>query len=134
VIDAEQADLTAVKVPKSYEEAQKFGYGSPEYEAFNLGPQGSYGDGRFVNVPGYGVAYTTEKGQSDADDWMTPEDTRDSEWAYVVADNGLWVFKTHMGPGFNTVTPPTLLGIFNWNEDEPNWEAVENSAYESAEA
>lgn len=47
-------------------------------------------DGRFVTVPGYGVAYTTEQGQSSPDEWHRP-DERDTwcEYAYVIAPAGL---------------------------------------------
>lgn len=59
-------------------------YGSPAYEASRF-----TSDGRFANVPGYGIAYTTEQGQSSEDQWITPEglasgEDWDTEWGYVV--------------------------------------------------
>lgn len=52
-------------------------------------------DGRFVAVPGYGVAYTTEQGQSSPDDWFTDKTIGDSwcEWAYVLRDDLIAVYE-----------------------------------------
>ena len=50
-------------------------------EAPVLGP--GYDDGRFVAVPGYGIAYTTERGQSRPNDWITDQTAGDSWCEYV---------------------------------------------------
>ena len=44
-------------------------------EAPVLGP--GYDDGRFVAVPGYGIAYTTKDGQSDPDVWISSSESID---------------------------------------------------------
>ena len=47
-----------------------------------------YDDGRFKAVPGYGIAYTTQDGQSSPEQWITDVgDTMDAEWAYVLQDH-----------------------------------------------
>lgn len=52
-------------------------------------------DGRFVRVDGYGVAYTTEQGQSSPDDWQTDSnaDPLWIEWVYLIQDEGIVVLK-----------------------------------------
>lgn len=50
------------------------------------------------------------------DDWGT-------EWAYVIAENGLSVFKRDYAS-----KTWRLIGTYKWNE-EPDWEAVERLAY-----
>ena len=42
-----------------------------------------YNDGRFVAVPGYGIAYTTKDGQSDPDEWISSEDADSLVCEYV---------------------------------------------------
>jgi hypothetical protein len=45
-------------------------------------------DGRFVAVPGYGVAYTTEQNQSSPDEWVTYLGDWGTEYIYIVEDDG----------------------------------------------
>jgi hypothetical protein len=63
-----------------------------------------YDDGRFVAVEGYGIAYTTEQGQSSPDQWIRHTDTDTwCEWGYVLNDTVLSIFRpspegwTHVG-------------------------------------
>ena len=50
-------------------------------------------DGRFVAVPGYGVAYTTKDGQSDPAIWLSRGDTGNwCEWAYILRADRIDVF------------------------------------------
>lgn len=59
-----------------------------------------YGDGRFAVVPHVGMAYTTQGGQSDPDEWITCACPNDAsrcdplfiEWAYVLSPNGIGVY------------------------------------------
>jgi hypothetical protein len=51
-------------------------------------------DGRFTAVQGYGVAYTTFKGQSSVDDWITNDgDDWGTEWAYILRDDEIVVLE-----------------------------------------
>lgn len=53
-----------------------------------------YTDGRFAAVEAYGVAYTTEQGQSSPDEWITPEgDDWGTEWAYVLHPDSIRVLE-----------------------------------------
>jgi hypothetical protein len=103
-------------------------FGTPEHEATIFVTV--YGDGRFENVPGWGVAYTdtvierlSEPGepyqQITDDEWLTPEDTRDTEWFYVLTDAGMIVGQC------NWDDPVTYLGEFRWDGKEPNWAKLE---------
>ena len=51
-----------------------------------------YDDGRFVAVPGYGVAYTTKQGQSSPDEWyrfpLSKDDCVWIEWVHVIEPDG----------------------------------------------
>lgn len=47
-----------------------------------------YDDGRFVAVPGYGVAYTTVEDQSSPDDWITEPGESWTEYIHIVEDDG----------------------------------------------
>lgn len=42
-------------------------------------------DERFACVPKYGIAYTTEQGQTYPEDW---ENVTDEEWGYVIKNDG----------------------------------------------
>lgn len=66
-------------------------------------------DGRFVSVPGYGVAYTTEQGQSSPGEWhrVDEEDTW-CEFAYVLAPAGLVMIQ------IGTVGRWFVLGTIPW--------------------
>lgn len=128
-INADQADLSKIKVPAKFKDShavgEAFGWDSPEYHAFNWRQYNH--NGQFQIVVGYGNAYTSEplsgvlsgQVQSSEDEWITPEDPIDTEWAYVLADDGLWVFKCHFKPN------PNLVGVYRWDDPEPDWEAVE---------
>jgi hypothetical protein len=91
--------------------------------AYDFGPDGSYGDGRFVNVPGYGVAYTTQDGQSSEGDWITHDsDNRGTEWAYVLSEGGLLVAKqSYRQQG-------RIIGLYPW-DSKVDWDAVNDLAY-----
>jgi hypothetical protein len=126
-IDPDMPSFEGVKPNRDAE------FGTPEHGAYLYGPDGIYGDGRFVIVPGYGVAYTTagpEQGvahgpQSSEDDWYGPHEkwgTGDHEWSYVLADDGLWVFKCHFDRA-----EPTLVATVRWDGPEPNWMVMENT-------
>lgn len=90
-------------------------------------------NGQFINVPGYGVAYSHEPlpdhqpfsdgtvYQQSFDTWVKPEETADwIEWVYLLADNGLWVLKGHHQEPF------TLHHLAPWTEPEPSWVALYN--------
>lgn len=99
--------------------------GTAEYQAW-LFDGGVYRDGRFVNVPGFGVAYTTKDGQSRPDDWIAGTlnvsavearkngfPTMSADWGYLVdRDAG-----TLTVANFNrcTVLPLGTLSEANWD-------------------
>lgn len=86
-----------------------------------------YDDGRFALVDGYGVAYTTEEGQSDPDEWITHDgDKWGTEWLYVLAKGGLMVAKVSFSDEVE------FLGTFRWDGPEPDWSAIESRGYEEA--
>ena len=66
-------------------------YDTPEYDAHNFVM--CYGDGRFAQIPGYGVAYTTSQGQSNEDEWVTPDEDYGTEWRYILGDDSIWVLQ-----------------------------------------
>lgn len=87
-------------------------------------------DGRFLLIPGFGVAYNPDSEQGDVEDWITPfaedESERDdwgTEWAYVLSDGGLVVWK--MG----WKSPPTYVALVPWGQPEVDWAAVEAKGY-----
>jgi hypothetical protein len=132
-IDPTQQDF--IGVPPD----QNAPYGSPAYDAYMFSPGGMYGDGRFVVVPGYGVAYTTagpaegvrHGPQSSEDEWFGPHEQygfSDKEWAYVLADDALWVLKLPWNG-----TEATLIATCRWDASEPNWEVMESMAYPEEE-
>lgn len=128
-LSADQPDIVKVKVSTKARSID-FEYGTPEYVAATF--QSLYGDSRYVNVPDYGVAYTDtvlknfggqkEYQQVTEDQWLSPEVTNDTAWAYVLADDALWVLKCHFGP------TPTLIGTYRWELAEPDWAVVEEGA------
>lgn len=79
-----------------------------------------WADNRFVLVPGYGVAYTTEQGQSSPDDWNTDHD---EEYTYILADSELWVFSAAAPDS------PVLVPYADTNVD---WEAVTAQVHKAA--
>lgn len=118
-VDADQPDITGV-APRE----RQIGEGwSPETIAQQFTPDGIYGDGRFVNMPGYGVAYTTTGGQSKPDDWIRPGDPSYWEWIYVLSAGGLLVIKRYRGDG-------QVVGLFRWSESI-DWGQVTDMAYAS---
>lgn len=139
IVNAEQPDITGVTPPPDQDGPWRGDYGTAEYYAACFDPKsknrGQYSDGRYVNVPGYGVAYTDavlsggvwgkSYQQVTEDSWVTQADTADTEWAYVLAKNGLWVFTCD-----DTKNP---VGIFDWNWDEPVWQAIEDKVNEDWE-
>lgn len=55
-------------------------------------------DDRFAAVPGYGVAYTTEQGQSSPDDWIFADgDDCGTEYAYLLGEGGIAVYERRFG-------------------------------------
>ncbi len=91
-LDNTQPEISGVKIKKNATYGT-YQYGTPEYVAWNLST-GSYGDGRFANEPGYGIAYTTLSGQSSPEEWITPEDDDyGTEWAYVLSSKGVAVLE-----------------------------------------
>lgn len=52
--------------------------------------EGQAESGRFVAVPGYGIAYTEENDVS-AEDWLTPDNLAAAwvEWVYVLTPDGI---------------------------------------------
>lgn len=87
-------------------------------------------DGRFMVIPGYGVAFNPASEQGNAEDWITPFATDGSqrdgwgtEWAYVLSDGGLVIWKMHWK------TAPTYVALVPWDQTDMDWEALENEVY-----
>lgn len=77
---------------------------------------------RFAAVPGYGVAYTDDE---HPDEWITPDgDTWGTEWAYIVGEGSLMVYK---------YVYPTKrweqVDTFPLDGPEPDWEATNAAGY-----
>lgn len=92
-LNDDQPNITGVRVSPSATFGT-YAYGTPQRLVYQLRPGGIYGDGRFANEPGYGLAYTTVQGQSDPHDWIT-RDSHDqgTEWAYVLSPLGIVVLE-----------------------------------------
>lgn len=84
-----------------------------------------YQDGRFVVVPDYGTAYTTEQGQSNEDEWVTPSEDYGTEWRYVLADDGLKVYAGYSAD-------PAYVGTLPYNATREDCERLEQSVYEES--
>lgn len=81
-------------------------------------------DPRFVAVPGYGVAYTTEQGQSSLDDWITHDgDDWGTEWAYVIGDRSVTVFERVYDDGDHAI------GAFGMNTGGNGWKLHQIARY-----
>ena len=129
-LSSTQPDITGIKPPTELD----FGAcGSPEFVAHQFSPKGSNGDGRFANVPGYGVAYTdtvlsgghwgTHYQQATEDEWHTSESWTDSdcEWAYVLTSAGIHVYENNGSPGgkhYSKVVPYHPRGVDILNKIE----------------
>lgn len=99
-------------------------YGSPAQQAYAFSPEGSHGDGRFANIPGYGIAYTTTKfttpplGSKDKpyqqvseDEWYAPfGDAGWTEWCYVLHEDHIAVLAQD-GPRW------TLRGTVRYDQE-----------------
>lgn len=123
-LHASQPDIKGVRVsPKA-----TFGtyeYGSPQQVALVLRKGGMYGDGRFGNVPGYGIAYTTHQGQSNADKWVEFNgDNWGTEWAYALGAGGMLICKTSE---WIEGQPETWVPVHyaSWDQPQPLWDQLE---------
>jgi hypothetical protein len=85
--------------------------------------EGYLGNARANVVVGYGEAYSDEE---QPDQWETSEepDSLWIEWVYVLADKGMTVLASaYPQDGYKHV------GFFEWDGQEPDWEAVEARRY-----
>lgn len=82
----EQVDISHIRVPHNAT-WRTYDYASPKQQA--LAFRDSYSDGRFINVPGYGVSYTSE--QAGPDPWYDSETGADSDaaFAYILTKTGI---------------------------------------------
>lgn len=119
-LNPSQPDITGVKLPKLKKgEHHRFDYGTAEYVAYTFSPNGGHGDGRFDNVPDYGISYNIASGQVDEEDWITPDNCGgyDVAWLYVIGPTGLFVATPQL----------THQELFRWSDPEPDWQAYEDS-------
>jgi hypothetical protein len=123
-VNADRPDISKIRTnaedrklarTSPWELREKYGRNHPKLAKLDWNDSG-----QFVNVPGYGVAYSScvlnDIGpgytQSEAGDWVDQSHTDDwKEWAYVLADNGLWILKGHHQEDFE------LLGVVPWDAD-----------------
>lgn len=73
-------------------------------------------------LSGYGRYYTDQP----ADEWYTPGDTGDTEWVYVLADNGLWVLTVAWGPNMKDNTE-SLVRVVPWGAEDIDWQEIEEA-------
>lgn len=80
-------------------------------------------EGRWKIVEGYGCA--GDESEASPDEWHTPKDLDDTwcEWVYVITQGGLMVIY---------IATQELIGFYQWNGEEPNWEKVQEKAYANA--
>lgn len=97
-LDPRQPSIEGVEIAPDAD-YRTYPYGSAEYEAWDL-TRGMRSDGRFVNEPGYGIAYTTVQNQSAEDEWVTPENDWGTEWAYVVGMDSIAVLENQYSAGW----------------------------------
>ncbi|GAA1252898.1 hypothetical protein GCM10009665_49520 [Kitasatospora nipponensis] len=83
-----QPDVSRVTPPAAF--PRDAPHDSVEFVAYELSPEGSFGDGRFAGVPGFGVAYTTVEDQSHPERWETG---RIGERTDTSCDHG-WLFTS----------------------------------------
>lgn len=90
-LNSDQPDITSVEIADdaSY---STYEFGTPEYEKWHL-TKGGYSDGRFANEPGYGIAYTEVRDQSNPEMWVTPESDWGTEWVYVIGPRSIQVLE-----------------------------------------
>ena len=109
-LDAYQPDITGVTPDANA------AWDSPEMQASRFAPGGGYDDGRFANVPGYGIAYVAESGQIDPDHWIDHTDTDIwLEWAYVLNDRRLSVWKRNWDDATRPERPWDCVGVIAWD-------------------
>jgi hypothetical protein len=79
---------------------------------------------RWEVVEGYGIAGNELQGS--ADEWYTPENYKDSwcDYVYVIAKAGLMVIDIYKDE---------ILGLFRWDEAEPDWQDVQDAPYRGEE-
>ena len=69
-----------------------YGWSSIDSTQTTVSPYGE--EPRFRAVPGYGVAYTTEQGQSSPDEFVSNADEETwCEWAYALTPDGVIVWE-----------------------------------------
>lgn len=92
-------------------------------------------DGRFADVPGYGIAYTTEQNQSSESDWITSNGGDwGTEWAYVLNERGLMVLERRWGD--YAEDGEHMTGMFGMGADagEGHWAVRGFVAYDAEDA
>lgn len=103
---------------------QHYGWSSLTAEAMPSVATYYRGVNRFVAVPGYGIGYTTEQGQTSADQWcQSPRGDGDdggTEWGYAIGETALTVFELDWDG-----RPPTCRGVFRYADGEPDWDKME---------
>lgn len=133
-LNSERPDISKVKLSVAdkkldrWDLQQKYGRNHPKTILINFD-----NGGRFVNIPGYGVAYTHEViphlgnkyQQSEESDWFGPHEKYgiDARWAFVLADDAFWVLDC------DDEKSPILVGQYRWDEPEPDWKLIEEGAY-----
>lgn len=126
-------DIKGVRADSSAE------WGSPGRQAALFrGKYAIYGDGRFENVPGWGIAYTTKQDQSSAEDWIEGGINFDTgevfglestwgEWGYVfdVEEGVLHVIRVIVPEGENRTSGTVLASIPVADLSQTNWGSIE---------
>lgn len=108
-------------------------YDTPAFQASLFrGKYAIYGDGRFENIPGYGIAYTTKDNQSSPDDWITGTLGEPlsrgmwTEWGYLIDTEAETLTVVEIGVG-DEVEPVVTVPLAEAVEDY-DWSVVECGA------
>lgn len=158
-LKADQPDVSAITLPPGTDYAD-VEYGTPEYVAFMFSRKGMYGDGRFLNVPGYGVAYSTKKvkmhgetvQQTTLEEWNEchcPDDPEHCdpvflEWAYSLSPSGLAVLvSADLGAGrtrtfangksLTETSIHVLVDVLPWDASDEDIAAIEDKGNKISE-
>lgn len=89
---------------------EHYGWSSIDCEGAEL--EEPYNDGRFVAVPGYGMAYTTEQGQSSPDEYLR---AGEEEYGYLVDERFVTVCESTGYAGYTD--SPRMLGKVDWHAE-----------------
>lgn len=99
VVRPTQADFSGVRIAKNADH-NTYEYGTPQQQKLSFRQSYAH-DNRFVNVPGYGIAYTAKQ---DGLEMYGPKDDPDAGWTYVLTDKAVLALERSYGNDFTSWT------------------------------